>query len=98
MVEGSAVCTAHLLLVPSYTSPHNGAEEQGRGRGGAGWLAISEGQVTTSCSEESKLPTEIIGHVTVEAGNAVGTDGAPPQSANKLRKTDIYKFPDLNNL
>jgi hypothetical protein len=24
----------------------------------AGWLAISGGQVTTSCSEESKLPTE----------------------------------------
>jgi hypothetical protein len=23
----------------------------------AGWLAISGGQVTTSCSEESKLPT-----------------------------------------
>jgi hypothetical protein len=25
----------------------------------AGWLAISGGQVTTSCSEESKLPTNI---------------------------------------
>jgi hypothetical protein len=24
----------------------------------AGWLAISGGQVSTSCSEESKLPTE----------------------------------------
>jgi hypothetical protein len=58
MVEGRTECTAHLLPVPSYTSPHDGAEEQGRGRGGAGWLAISGGQVTTSCSEESKLPTE----------------------------------------
>jgi hypothetical protein len=26
----------------------------------AGWLAISGGQVTTSCSEESKLPTRLI--------------------------------------
>jgi hypothetical protein len=26
----------------------------------------------------------IIGHVTVEAGNAVGTDGAPPQVPPKL--------------
>ncbi len=58
MVEGSAECTAHLLPIPSYTSPHDGVEEQGkRGRGGAGWL--SGGQVTTSCSEESKLPTEM---------------------------------------
>jgi hypothetical protein len=39
MVEGRTECTAHLLPVPSYTSPHDGAEEQGRGRGGAGWLA-----------------------------------------------------------
>jgi hypothetical protein len=39
MVEGRTECTANLLPVPSYTSPHDGAEEQGRGRGGAGWLA-----------------------------------------------------------
>jgi hypothetical protein len=35
-----------------------GMKKGDRGRGGAGWLAISGGQVTTSCSEESKLPTE----------------------------------------
>jgi hypothetical protein len=29
----------------------------GRGSVGASWLAISGGQVTTSYSEESKLPT-----------------------------------------
>jgi hypothetical protein len=33
----------------------------------AGWLAISGGQVTTSCSEESKLPTEESKLPTVES-------------------------------
>ncbi len=30
MVEGSAECTAHLRPVPSYTSPRDGVEEQGK--------------------------------------------------------------------
>ncbi len=50
--------TAHLLPYPSILHPMRGMKKGDRGRGGAGWLAISGGQVSTSCSEESKLPTE----------------------------------------
>jgi hypothetical protein len=34
----------------------------------------------------------IIGHVTVEAGNTEGTDGAPPHSQQNMKKNCISKF------
>ena len=34
----------------------------------------------------------IIGHVTAEAGNTVGTDGAPPQNHKEVKKTEAIKF------
>ena len=33
----------------------------------------------------------IIGHVTAEAGNTVGTDGAPPQYSDFFAKTELLK-------
>ena len=43
---------------PPILHPMMGLKNRERDRGGAGWLAISGGQVTTSCSEESKPPTK----------------------------------------
>ena len=38
----------------------------------------------------------IIGHVTAEAGNTVGTDGAPPQVFLNILLDDVRKDPDPN--
>jgi hypothetical protein len=52
------VCTVHLLPDPSILHPIMRGIKKGDG-GRVGWLAgYSGGQVTTSCSEECKLPTE----------------------------------------